>query len=320
MKKGIILLNRNSFPHEFREVNVEPTNQQTKEEYVENMLIDAINTYNPKLGVDRVEYLNISDQFKYCMSQKSNGLLVEEFNIVEAEREMYDNKGCYTIMVDNRCVCRRILMYLFISNSTEKSRNSFVSQTVFPSLLDYAELFLNSPSYSIANHEFCFINVVNSKMSSKMILRHLVSLYRAGIGYVEVFKKNTLDVSDIPVELKEIIRKYWEDFDTGYSRVTNLYSNNHVEIDFANKIFRWRVDSLKSKIVCDPSYSFKGSSEKFYWIEVLPISLYAYKMGFKIDYTEYENFIHEYRERFLRSSDKFRRCEVLLRYIKKFFI
>ena len=49
----------------------------------------------------------------------------------------------------------------------EDTRNAFVSQTVFPTLLDYAADHLQSPSYSIANHKFCFINILNKKLTSK---------------------------------------------------------------------------------------------------------------------------------------------------------
>ncbi len=64
--------------------------------------------------------------------------------------------------------------------------------------------------------------------------------------------------------------------------------------------------------------NFNGSAEKFYWIEVMPMAILAYKLGYKVNFDEYEVFINTYRGLFSPGSDKFARCECLLEYIRKF--
>lgn len=322
MGERIILLNSECYPMKFDDVNVKPPNQFSRIEFVENSIIAAINNYNPKLSVSCIEYLNIQEQFPQCKEQQSNGLLIEEFEINAANQEMYIRDGCYIRDDGDKIICRRILLYLFVSNPTENSRTAFVSQTVFPSLLEYADDYISSSSYSIANHKFCFINIVNSKMTANMILRHLVGLCCAGIDYVEVFNNGTLNVADIPSNLKDILEKYDSKFANNYKKSTEIYNNDYYEIDFKQKILRWRTVYILNNIVKNTAnhFGFKGSSEKFYWIEVLPIALYAYKMGFKVDYNDYAEFIYDYIGRFEDGNIKFRRCKILLAYIEKFFI
>lgn len=322
MCERIILLNSECYPMKFEDINVNPPNQSSKIEYVENSIITAMNKYNPKLSITRLEYLNIQEQFPQCKGQQSNGLLIEEFEINEANQERYSRGGCYITTDGNQIICRRIILYLFVSNPTESSRTAFVSQTVFPSLIEYANDYISSPSYSIANHKFCFINIVNSHMTANMILRHLVGLCCAGIDYVEVFNNKTLNVADIPTNLKDIIEKYDSKFATNYNNHTEIYKNDYYEIDFKQKIFRWRVVYILKNIVINTAnrIGFQGSSEKFYWIEVLPMALYAYKKGFRIDYNEYAKFIADYIGIFDDENTKFRRFRVLLAYIEKFFI
>ncbi len=150
----IILLNDRQFPSSFNSVNVTPPAGVTKINYIENRMVAAVNNYNPKLDIRRIEYLAIETQFSSFKKGKSNGILVEEFDINPATKTTYIQNGCYVYMVGTRCVCRRILMYLFISGAEENTRTAFISQTVFPTLLEYAEDYLHSPSYSIANHKF----------------------------------------------------------------------------------------------------------------------------------------------------------------------
>lgn len=319
----ILILNDSQFPNGFNSVIVTPPAGMTKVSYTENRMLAAINQYNPKLNVSRIEYMAIETQFSNYKKGTSNGVLVEEFDINPALTATYRANGCHVYTVGGSCKCRRIMMYIFVSGADENTRTAFISQTVFPTLLDYAQEYMSSPSYSIANHKFCFINILNKTITSTMILRHLASLCTAGMDYVEVFGNGSLDVKQIPKDLKKFLREYSSDFVANYNAVTDTYEDDNYKIEFANKLFVWKSAPMAaSKIVpkTATTVDFNGSSEKFYWIETLPMALFAYNQGYTVDYSDYSNFITTYRPRFPNTSKKFERCEVLLEYIEKYFV
>ena len=316
----ILLLNNDYFPHSFNSISITPPTGITKDKYVELKIIESINQYNKKLNVSSVEYLAIETQFSFYKRGVSNGVLVEEFEINPLEKNRYIQNGCYVYNIASKYFCRRILLYLFISRTEEDTRTAFISQTVFPTLLDYVEDYLISPSYTIANHKFCFINILNKKLTAKMILRHLASLYLAGMDYVEVFE-NSLNCSSISTDMEEFLRTYSSDFENSFNNVTKVYDDDNYIVDIANKKFIWKTSSLISNLLSKGTYvDFNGSKEKFYWIEVFPMSIFAYNQGYKVDYSEYKEFISTYKSKFSIRSDKFHRCETLLKYLDKYFI
>lgn len=317
----ILILNDVRFPRALEKVNVSPPARISKTTYVESRIIDAVNKYNSKLDVKRIEYLNIETQFPYYKNGNSNGVIIEEFDILPSEQSRYIHNGCYIYTVGTRYLCRRIMLYIFVSGVGEAARNAFISQTVFPTLLEYADEFLQSPSYTIANHKFCFINILNKVLTAPMILRHLAGLCAAGMDYVEVFSSKSLNPAAIPADLKKFLEEYSSDFQGNYNALTNSYEDNHYFVDFKGKEIIWRTNSMISKLMTKGGITdFCGSGEKYYWIEILPVSILAYNLGYKVDYSEYVNFINTYKLRFSAISDKFRRCEVLQEYAKKYFV
>jgi hypothetical protein len=319
----ILLLNDSQFPNGFNSVIVTQPAGMTKIAYTEKRMLAAINQYNPKLDVTRIEYLAIENQFSNYKKGKSNGVLVEEFDIDPALASIYRANGCYVYSTDSRCLCRRIMMYVFISEVNEETRTALISQTVFPTLLDYAEEYMKSPSYTIANHKFCFINILNKTLTAKMILRHLASLCAVGMDYIEVFENGSIDVNQIPKDLKAFLRVYASNFTAKYNEKTDIYEDDNYMIEFFEKKFIWKASPMAAtKIIhkTATTVDFSGSSEKFYWIETLPMAVFAYNQGYKVDYSDYSNFIATYRSQFSNTSKKFARCEVLLEYIEKYFI
>ncbi|MEG0034803.1 MAG: hypothetical protein RR734_04445 [Bacilli bacterium] len=318
----ILLLNDKRFPGDLVNVKVNPPTGMSKISYVENEIIDAINKYNPKLDVKRIDYLAIETQFSHYKKSKSNGALIEEFDILPSDQNRYTRNGCYVYMVGTRCICRRIMLYVFVSGVNEDTRTAFISQTVFPTLLEYADEFMQSPSYTLSNHKFCFINILNKKLNATMILRHLAGLCAAGMDYVEVFSNYSFNPRKISADLKLFLEEYSSDFNKYYNSLTNIYEDDNYLVDFKEKNIIWQTTSMISKLksIAADTIDFNGSGEKFYWIEILPISIFAYKQGYKVDYSEYEKFVRIYKSKFSETSEKFKRCEVLLEYAKKYFI
>lgn len=316
----IILLNDKQFPNGFNSIQIIPPTGIDKKKYVEKKIIKAINAYNPKLNVSYIEYLQIEEQFPDFKKSKSNGALIEEIIIKPSEISKFSTKNYYVYNNEGITYARRILLYLFLSNADESGRNGFVSQVVFPTLLDYAGKYLDSPSYTIANHKFCFINIMNKELTSNMILRHLAGLCLLELDYIEVFK-NSLNPKNIPTDLKEFLKEYITDYYSHYDVSLDIYDDNNYRIDFSNKIFKIKTEAMISKLVMKgTNVDFNGSGEKFYWVEILPVCLNAYNQGYSIDYSEYEDFIRRYETRFSSSSEKFSRCQILLKYIKKYCI
>lgn len=319
--KRILLLNDKQFPGLYASMNVTPPAGVTKAAYMEERILAAINAYYRNLNVTGIEYLAIESQFSHFKAGKSNGAIVEEFDIDPSLEKVYKDNGCHVDTTGNVCRCRRLMLYVFVSETVEKVRNAFVSQTVFPELLDYAEDYLDSPSYTIANHKFCFISILNKTITSPMILRHLASLCAAGMDFVEAFGNGSIIPSEIPKDLKRFLQLYSSGFPGKYDAAANTYEDEHYRIDFHAKVFTWKTAAMIARLVSKPTgtVDFNGSNEKFYWIETMPMALFAYNQGYKVDYAEFAAFIAKYRPLFSKASDKFARCEVLLQYAQKYF-
>ncbi len=155
-----------------------------------------------------------------------------------------------------------------------------------------------------------------------MILRHLASLCASGMEYVEVFDNVSVNPASIPHDIKSFLYEYASDYSSKYNVETNIYEDDYYRVEFANKLFVWKAASMIAKLVSKTktTVDFNGSAEKFYWIETLPMALFAYNQGYKIDYTEYSNFVATYAVKFSPTSDKFARCRTLLSYIEKYFV
>ena len=299
----------------------------SKIEYVENCIIDAMNNYNSKLNVKEIEYSSFSQiqsQFPSFKEGANHGLLVGEIEINSLELEKYSHSGWYVFSDEGVMKARRILMYLYLSNINEGSRNSFTSQTLFPEMIDYIEEYIGSPSYSMTNYKNCFINLLTKKVTAPSILRHLSSFCLIGMDYIEVFNNYSLNPTSIPSDLKSFLEKYTHksNYNEFYDDKNDIFDNGRYRIDYKRKQF-----SLETKTLTigqdlirknNGEYDFHGSSEKFYWIEVLPMSLFAYNQGYSVDFSKYQSFIDEYCNKFSNDSEKMKRCKIILSYIEKY--
>lgn len=315
-----LILNDLGFPAAFNNINVTPPVGTTKQNYVEQRIIDSINQYNPKLKISEIIYDNIKTQFQYVKTSKSTGTIVEDLEIDDALERIYESRGYYIFRSGSQLYARRIILYVFLSPADEAGRNGFVSQTIFPTILDYAGDNLESPSYTVAGHKFLFINILNKQLTANMILRHIAGMSIIGIDYVETFI-NSIDVKDLPKDLLEFLKLLDTDFYSNYNATTSVYENDNYRIEFTNRKFIVKTDKLieNTKTVGGRS-SFKGSSEKFYWIEMYPMAIFAYDLGYRVDYSAYRDYCNIYRTRFSAVSDKFQRCEILLKYLEKYIM
>ncbi|MEO3134942.1 hypothetical protein ABHC40_12115 [Turicibacter sanguinis] len=309
-------------------INVNPGGL-SKIKYVEKCIIDAMNDYNPKFNVTKIEYLEyskIQSQFPLFKEGTNHGLLIEQTEIdsIDSEIKRYRKGNWYVFDEDGKTKARRILMYLYLSNITEGSRNSFISQSIFPEMIDYIHDCIESPSYSMTNHKNCFINLLTKKVTAQSILRHLASLCVTGMDYIEVFNTNSLNIQEIPQDLKTFLERYTykPNYDEFYNQEQNIFDNGRYKVDFHKKTFSLETTTLtiNQDLTRKPNgeYDFHGSTEKFYWVEVLPMSIFAYNLGYSVDISKYEEFINKYDKKFSNDSEKMKRCKILLAYMKKY--
>lgn len=318
--KRIVMLNSEMFPGEFKKLELTPPKGFSKESYAETKLMEAINAYNPKMSVSGIDYVKVEDFFDAYKKGKSNGVIIRICEIRDDEKTYFESRGYSINEYGGTLTAMHIEAYLFVTNVIAGTRNAFVSQTVFPTLLEYASDYIDKPNYSIANHPFIFVNALERAQTAKMILRNMSSLYLMEMHYVEAFS-NSLDTKTIPKELKAYLKEYASDYDSAYDPVNNKYESDYLNISFDDKRIIWKTDKMVSELKVNArGVDFDGSREKFYWMETLPISVYAHKNAYKIDYSAYEKFIDDYDGKFSSNSDKFRRCKTLLYYLKKFFV
>lgn len=314
----ILLLESPGIREKFRASTVIPPTGISVEQYVERRVLEAINDYNPKLNITRVVYLSLNSQFPQVQSSKSTGLIVEDINIQHGEQQKYRQLGCYIWNNAGEWFARKIIIYVYITPPTDGGRNSLVSQNLFPSLIDYMEDYIDSPSYTFANHPMYLVNIINKVITAESILKPMAGIISSGIEYVEVFN-NSLDSSRVPKDPERFVKEY----ESNCRPSSSTFSNSYYEVDFHSKTLRIKTDRLVVGDYLENSggyVGFNGSAEKFYWIQILPIFMMASKSGYSIDYSELENFYNSHLVRFNPSSAKLERFSVLLKFIRKLTI
>lgn len=310
-----LILSDSGFPEKFNSSSISPPTGISKQQYIENQIIEKINNYNPKLKVSNIEYLKIVEQFPDLdFLGKYSGILVEDIQVEQAQEEDYRNREYFVWESGNQYYARKIIIHVFIADLQSFGRNSFC-QLFFPVLIDFMELYYSSPSFSIANHPIYFINL-EPKGYPESIIKQTSGVIVSDIEYLEVFNTNT-DLNFIPNDIKQ----YLNDFEESFSSASSVYSSDNFEIDMINKIVRIKTTKLivgdYLEIKTNGKYDFKGSSEKFYWIEILPIIFLSIKNGYIIDYSDLEVFYQSNKSLFSLNSEKIERFLVLIKFIKK---
>lgn len=332
-----LVLSNKGFPERFNNHNNLPNYDVTlsKKENAEKLVINSFNRYNPKLEISRIEYENLEDVYGEKVSEFiSSGLIVEETNIMETpdNRDHYLNDG-YVINYNNGGTFEKVSAYVYVGKPQEDSRNIFIAQTIFPSLIDQMKLYLDSPSYTMTNKPVYFVNLVNKnyKDANGYISRHINYWQNAGIhviditGNIEYEYNNNLE-NILSANLKS-------DYDPNhgtykyYNPTTNIYhyytENKNLEtytVDVTNKLLTLKKEAIEDAVRLDSNgkHNFRGSNEKFYWAECIPLVIIASRQNYNIDISEYRDFINTYRPHFRgRNTDKFERSELILNFFEK---
>lgn len=310
-----LILSDSGFPAKFNSSNISPPSGISKQQHIENKIIEKINNYNPKLKVFNIEYLKIVEQFPDLdFLGKYSGVLVEDIEIEQAQEEDYRNREYFVWESGNQYYARKIIIHVFIADLQSFGRSSFC-QLFFPVLIDFMKLYYSSPSFLIANHPIYFINL-EPKDYPESIIKQTAGTVVSDIEYLEVFNTNS-KLAFVPDDIRQYLNIFEEDFISSSS----IYSSDNFEIDMLNKIAKIKTTKLivgdYLEIKTNGKYDFIGSSEKFYWIEILPIIFLSIKNGYTIDYTDLEVFYYSNKSLFSLNSDKIERFLILINFVKK---
>jgi hypothetical protein len=244
-------------------------------------LIQVLNNANSKLKILNVEEQDL--KLKFNLEQKRSAIIVNEINGVD-----------------------QVLAYLFLSPELDESRNILVAQSIFPDLINIMNIFLKSPFFDMLPHPVYFVNMINKSVLADSIVRDFSLLHASGFNYVELYQNNIIDIANSSKDLNQIVKNIYDD--VGLEK-------KFFEINNTEKILKIKVpvDILLNSNQND----FNGSNEKFFWTEILLVSIIAIKNGYKLNVSEFENFILDFQFLFSDNSKKMLRCKALLNYFNK---
>lgn len=314
-----LLLSGSSFPEKFISSSISSLGTVPKQQYMEEKVIEAINNYNTKLQVSSIEYLNIKDQFPHLnFFGKYAGIIVEDDKIEEIQKDRYIENKYFVWESHGEWYARKSVIYVFVGDKELVGRSSY-SQLFFPVVSEFMGLYLSSPSFSIANHPMYYINFSSGKLPDSS-MKQTAGMIASGIEYIEVFYTNS-SLVDVPNSIRDFLIKYKEDFES--TDIT--YASENFQIDLTNKITRINTNKLVLGDILDlknggSQYTFKGSKEKFYLIDIIPVIILSWKSRYEIDYTQLEEFYNLNIANFSPGDDKFHRFFLLIQFIKKIML
>ena len=316
MIKHVLVLNDSGFPGDFLNVEIYGLNDQIKIFNIESSIIQKLNEYNCKFNIMYIEYNRIQDYYENLNISKYFGIIQSEEEILESETEHYENKGYLVINRNNVQIARRNISYVFMSSPIEGGRNTLFSQSIFPDVIDFLKYSESTPNYNIMNLPIYFLNIINKEITAPSLIRRIANLKMIDMIYIEIFM-DSFSNNSFSKEMRNYIEMYYSD----RGRL-NQFENDFFRIDFNNKIVKIKTTNLNvgsyiEQIGNTQKVQFKGSSEKFYWMEVLQIVEAAKINRYHIDDKDLIDFINTFTVRFRKTDDKFKRFTYLKNYIKK---
>lgn len=326
MERKLLLDNQkaNGYPAAFRSADVTAPEGGDRQTYLENRILEAFHAYLPKLHLTAVEYGNIKQQFPRAKVGITSGVIVEEYEIPPKKAFYLRSREIYVFERGGRMMAKRVAAYVYMPlPGRVEGRNTMISQTLFPTLIDYMEEYMGSPCYTPANHPFYLVNLFPNDFTAT-IRRAVSSLAFVGFHYIDVFKKEhacAIDLREVPRDLKLYLKQYDARFEECYDKGADQYESEHMRIDFGKKKFWVKRQAVEERLLSQNGvYNFHGSDEKFYWMEIYPMTIAAYDQGYQVDISEYREFCQDYRNRFSAGSEKMRRCQTLLSYLEKYLV
>lgn len=278
----------------------------------QTLVLEKLNDYNPKLGVGRILPFPGNKSFSIANRAESTkfALVAEAHSEVSDHRLLAPDEGVAE-SEDASTALYRAVLYLFVAIEST-GRNVFVTQTFFPGLCALIDDMKAAPGIAFSSHPVYFLDLASGSMPDSV--RRTLQLFTAmGVGYVPVYRAD-LDPAAVPRELNALLQA------TGDQRSGRLYySINPGERLLTYMKSPFVPGVLLEKNATSANWSFNGSSDKFYWSEVLPVAVVAAHSGFRIDCSEVVSYLTAVRAASggARTSKKFDRTVALFEYIEK---
>lgn len=285
---------------------------------VEERVLIALNMFKDTLEVANIDYVDINQRFSEVQAGCYTGVIVDDFSIDSNKKEEHKADGDYVYLSIDGYRAQSIFAYVFVSPSKADSRNSFVSQTIFPELFEYMERFIGSPSFGVANHPVFFLNIVWNPIKAPSTIRDFIGLEAMGIHYIDVFGPSFDPDKDMPTDLSHFVADY-------YGKIGPIVTTDYFEVeDFLEKKFSFVFNKFilhPAGILdqaADGTVHFHGSNEKFFVMSALPAAMMAVKERFEIDLSSFETFCENNGHYKFKPDDvKFNRMISVYKYIKK---
>lgn len=323
-----LLLQDASYQVKLSNIDVTPPPGVSKLQYIENKIIRAINDKNPRLNVSRIEYVDINNEFPEFIGGTYSAVIVDEVKIQSIPNHQVNDSRYFTDNSGN-FIRQRIMAHVFTSPATKnEGRNITVTQDIFPRLLDYIEKYIDSPSYTYANHPFYYISLMNSSGGLQAsILSNYVKLSQLGFEFIELFPIG-VDLSRISNDVQGTIN-FIATLPGSRKNFAQIQSTDDYAFDMVNKSLTISSQPLlvniatgtfgsKVKSSGGGNATFNGSSEKFYWLDVLSMFELALRNDYNIDYSQLRTWYNQNQNvNSFGNSEKFPRFGTLVRYFDK---
>ena len=267
-----LLLNSTNYPSRFIVGDYTNGECTTLKEF-ETALIKAVNKHNPKLNVEVIEYSLDSNEFTLAKSSSYIGVIVEDtvltdIELAQVKRKPFDWQFIHRGTDDN--LVRRPIIYTLLTQTKIAGRNILPAQLIFPVLIDLMERCIQSSSCEPWNHPIYMFNILNVDVFADSIRRRFAALSMMGINIIDVYH-SSFNQNNKPRSLGEYCSLYLAE-----NKVSEDYVTDDYCIETAYKVIRIKADRW---VVGDylqmngTSHAVKGSSDKFYWIDLIPLVL-----------------------------------------------
>ena len=127
---NILLLDKSGFPKNFEDIKLNINSDELEEDkfdeditlkqkYVEEQLIKTINDYNPKLNINKIEYVDILKHFPQVKVGKYTGLIVEDEEFISIQDK---EEGNFLWLDGDKRFGKDIKIYVYLSQAKEGAR------------------------------------------------------------------------------------------------------------------------------------------------------------------------------------------------------
>lgn len=299
----------------------------------QSLVLERLSAYNPKLRVNRMLPFPGDESFSIAKRTESARFAL----IAEARGEVLTpdlvqlapDEG--TVASEDGAVIRyRAVVYMFVSPPDLAWRNVFVTQTIFPGLCALIDEMRTAPGIAFSAHPVYFLDLASESTPSS-VRRTLMLFTSMGTGYVSL-RRADFDPMSVPRDLDRLLQ------DAGDQRAGRPYYS----VDAQERILTFTTSQFNTNGLLsadDPptKWNFKGSQDKFYWSEVLPVAVVAAHSGYRIDCSEVVAYLARVRSdaeavhhaknlanakvgkkpKEVKLSNKFNRTVALFDYIEK---